>query len=310
MITRIRNMRKEKFFALFLVSILSFFVVTFITYATSIGTNISVSGTLTSTGLSTLTGFVSTASSTVSNTLFTQDALYASSTLTVTGAVQLNSTFDVLGGGLSTLSGGFVSQASSTATGYFNALNLHASSTSAFDGLVTIGSDGFISQASSTVVGALTASDLYGSSTLAVTGAAQLFSTFDVLGGGLSTFSGGFISSASSTFGDASTDTNLFTGELKASSTLEATGNAILYGTLGVATTSISEGLGVDGDIAANSSGTTTIMLSSSGGTIGSCLQLEGASSSVTYRIYVGDRGDGTTLIAEVGSCQGTGEGN
>lgn len=259
---------RQKSFALFFTSIAAFLVVALVSYATSVGTNISVSGTLTSTGLSTLTGFVSTASSTVDSTLTVSDSLYASSTLVTTGAAQFNSTFDVLGGGLSTFSGGFVSQASSTATGYFNALNLHASSTSAFDGLVTIGSGGFISQASSTVDGALSATGpISASSSLAVANLAQL--------------DGGFEAAASSSV--ASTLT------VKTS--------------VNVATSS-SKALGVTGDVAADSTGTTTVMLSSSGTSVGSCVQLQGASSSVSYRIYIGDRGDGTTLIAEEGSCQ------
>jgi len=109
MMTLIKKMRKDELSMIVVTSIVVFLAVALITYATSVGTNVSVSGTLSSTGLSTLTGFISTASSTVSGTLTVSD-LYASSTLAVTGASQFFSTFDVLGVGVSTLSGGVLSQ--------------------------------------------------------------------------------------------------------------------------------------------------------------------------------------------------------
>lgn len=133
-------MRRENVGAIIVVSIFAFLTVTFITYATSIGTNVSVSGTLSSTGLSTLTGFISTASSSISGTLNASGLLSASSTVIMGSTLKVD--------GLTTLTG-FISTASSTVVGALNISTLAASSTARIDGLSTL--TGFLSTASSTV---------------------------------------------------------------------------------------------------------------------------------------------------------------
>ncbi|MDP2676715.1 MAG: hypothetical protein Q8O83_03465, partial [bacterium] len=208
---------------------------------------ISGSSTLAIAGLSTFdSGFISSASSTVVGPLTVSD-LYASSTLAVTGASQLFSTFDVLGGGLSTLSGGFVSQASSTIDNTLTVSGaLSASSTLAVAGLSTFDS-GFISSASSTVTdvfnvgGALSAS-----STLAVSGLATfdngflsaasstVSGDFTIGQGGLGIFQSGFISQASSTVVGDFRAQNLY-----ASSTLAVGSDALIVtagGNVGIGT--------------------------------------------------------------------------
>src|SRR3989344_4301639 len=132
-----------------------------------------------------------------------------------------------------------------------------------------------------------------------------------------SLFTSGLTSYGNSTFGDATTDVTLFTGTLQASTTALFTsgftsfgliqasstsanllingfatttasnGNIETEGTLtvergiatslGVASTSPSQELGVVGDIIAGSGATTTLILSSSLANTGGCIQLEGA---------------------------------
>ncbi len=91
---------------------LTIFVVSLTAYgASTISSNIATGGTLSVTGLSTLAGFISTASSTVTSTLYVGDAFTASSTLQGTGAAIFYSTLRA--DGLSTLAG-FISTASSS----------------------------------------------------------------------------------------------------------------------------------------------------------------------------------------------------
>lgn len=100
---------------------------------------------------------------------------------------------------------------------------------------------------------------------------------------GLTTMAG-FISTASSTAGAAFS----VTGALAASSTLQATGNAILYGTttLNIASSSPAQELSVDGDGYFHAqNGTTSVIVGSTGTGVGSCLQLRGTDGN-WYHIY------------------------
>jgi len=145
---------KKESIAITLAGLASVLLVAGIVYSSTIGTNISTGGTLTATGatslgntlgvtgLSTLAGFISTASSSVAANFNVAGPLSASSTLTVNGASTLT--------GLSTLTGGFVSSASSSVAANFNVAGpLSASSTLTVNGLSTLG--GFLSSASSSV---------------------------------------------------------------------------------------------------------------------------------------------------------------
>src|SRR3990167_6655123 len=151
-----------------------------------------------------------------------------------------------------------------------------------------------------------------------ITYSASTISTNITTGGSLTV-------SGASTFGDASTDVNLFTGTLQASTTALFTsgftsfgliqaystsanllingfatttasnGNIETEGTLtvergiatslGVASTSPSQELGIVGDIIAGSGATTTLILSSSFANTGGCIQLEGANGTM-FKIY------------------------
>src|SRR3989344_9127519 len=166
-----------------------------------------------------------------------------------------------------------------------------------------------------------------------ITYSASTISTNITTGGSLTV-------SGASTFGDASTDVNLFTGTLQASTTALFTsgftsfgliqaastsanllingfatttasnGNIATEGTitveggiatsLGVASTSPSQELGVVGDIIAGSGATTTLILSSSLANTGGCIQLEGANGTM-FKIYATTTGP---LIATSGTCQ------
>src|SRR3989344_3558424 len=166
-----------------------------------------------------------------------------------------------------------------------------------------------------------------------ITYSASTISTNITTGGSLTV-------SGASTFGDASTDVNLFTGTLQASTTALFTsgftsfgliqasstsanllingfatttasnGNIETEGTLtvergiatslGVSSTSPSQELGIVGDIIAGSGATTTLILSSSLANTGGCIQLEGANGTM-FKIYATTTGP---LIATSGTCQ------
>src|SRR3989344_619398 len=166
-----------------------------------------------------------------------------------------------------------------------------------------------------------------------ITYSASTISTNITTGGSLTV-------SGASTFGDASTDVNLFTGTLQASTTALFTsgftsfgliqasstsanllingfatttasnGNIETEGTLtvergiatslGVASTSPPQELGIVGDIIAGSGATTTLILSSSLANTGGCIQLEGANGTM-FKIYATTTGP---LIATSGTCQ------
>ncbi|MBI3075107.1 MAG: hypothetical protein HYY92_02785, partial [Parcubacteria group bacterium] len=149
----------------------------FINDLLTVGGAVNATSTLTVGDLSTLAGFISTASSTIGGPFYVQDNLSASSTLTVAGLATLEDGA-ILGGASSTVSGtldvtglsalaGFISSASSTVSAPFHVSdNLSASSTLTVASLATFDS-GFISSASSSVSAPLHISDIIaGSSTL------------------------------------------------------------------------------------------------------------------------------------------------
>lgn len=114
---------------------------------------------------------------------------------------------------------------------------------------------------------------------------------------GLSTLTG-FISTASSTV----SNTLWVAGAFTASSTLQASGNAFLYGTLGVgATTTLSQEVGLVGDVLQTNTGTTTHILDTTTTGKGSCIQLR-TTGGAWVRIYA------TTtsgyVFLEAGGCQ------
>ncbi len=116
---------------------------------------------------------------------------------------------------------------------------------------------------------------------------------------GLSTLTGGFISAASSTVSSTLT----VTGNLVASTTFGVTGTSSLYGVLTVGATStpaIGE-VGIVGDVAQSTSGTTTLILDSSTSGRGGCIQLKG-SNNTWFRIYATSSAGYAYL--EAGGCQ------
>ncbi len=134
--------------------------------ATTISANISTGGTLDVTGLSTLGGYISTASSTISAGQFTvlgKSSLQQASTtdLTAAGNLWVNGFATTTGA-----NGNFATQGTLGVTGLSTLMG------------------GFVSQASSTVAGgALTAAGtLRASSTFQATGAARFYSTLEATG--------------------------------------------------------------------------------------------------------------------------------
>ncbi len=135
--------------------------------------------------------------------------------------------------------------------------------------------------------------DISTGGTLTVTGNSVLTSA-DIGGGYSAGGSGATITAA----GKLSVNGDLEINGM--ATTTAASGNIATQGTLGVATTTPSQEIGVAGDAFFGSSATTTVFVTSTGSTKGGCLQLTGTNGT-TYRIYVGGAG---TLVTEAGSCQ------
>lgn len=183
--------------------------------------NVTVTNTLSVTGLSTLGGFISTASSSIGSSLNVSGNLNASSSLFVAGLSNL---------------GGFISTASSSINGGLRITGaLNASSTLFVAQLSTL-SGGFNSAASSSVGG-----------TFSITGATTVSSTLSI--SGLSTLTG-FNSTASSSVGN----TFSITGATTVSSTLSVSGLSTFTGFLSTASSSVGGGLRVSGAFNASSS--------------------------------------------------------
>lgn len=116
---------------------------------------------------------------------------------------------------------------------------------------------------------------------------------------GLSTFAG-FITTASST----AVSTLRVNDAFAASSTLQATGNSIFFGTLSVGATStpaLGE-VGIAGDVTQSTSGTTTHLIDSSGTGKGGCIQLK-TTGGAWVKLYATSTNSGY-LSWSAGSCQ------
>ncbi len=224
-------------------------------------------------------------------------------TLSASGAVTLSSTLSVTS--LATLSGGLlVNTSSSTIThlsGIFSTTTQATSTTLA-------------------VTGRATTSGLYVTNTFEFQGIA----TTTFARGGLSVSGGGLASSQGLTLSGGqleatniaavlgpTTITNL-TLTAGTSTSLAVTGratttalyvsNSLITGiaSVGIATSSPGQEVGIAGDVLITSAATTTLNLFSTSGTAGSCLQLR-APNGLRYRLYVNDS---AALVTEAGDCQ------
>lgn len=302
--------------------------------ATTITSNIVTGGTLSVTGVSTMTGLtnltggsISSGSSTIAGPLQIAGMIQASSTATSTFAngIRLSAGcfFDVNGvcmgattstSGVNTFTGlqnftvGFVADATSSIAGTLSVgRQLQASSTLLVTGLSSL-YGGFISSASSTVANDLAVNgNLNASSTLTVTGVSTFVS--------LARAQAGLVSTGSSTV----TGLLNVTGVVSASNTIVAKGDILTQGGNIVAssTNTTLKGVGVAtstpaAEFAASGSGTTTLYLSSTAGRTagdarkGGCIELQAASSTDVYRLYIGaDDIATTTANSAVGSNNG-----
>ncbi len=73
-------------------------------------------------------------------------------------------------------------------------------------------------------------------------------------------------------------------------------------GRVGIASTTPSNTLGVEGNAMFISAATTTITISSTGSVKGGCLQMENGAGTIMYRAYI--NGPGTGWTVEAGTCQ------
>lgn len=136
-----------------------------------------------------------------------------------------------------------------------------------------------------TANGAVTLGDA-AADAITVNGAATFASTVGVTG--LSSLTGGFISAASSTH---------TTGVFNVGS-----------GSLGVATSSPAQEVGISGDVFQDSSATTTHFLSSTGTSRGGCIEML-RSDGTKVRLYIGasttaQKTDTNFLVVQAGTCQ------
>jgi hypothetical protein len=82
--------------------------------------------------------------------------------------------------------------------------------------------------------------------------------------------------------------------------TTASNGNIATEGSMGVATSSPAQELGVSGDVMLGSAATTSIIIDATTAATGGCIQLEGSNDTI-YRLYVNNAGN---LVTEAGSCQ------
>ena len=185
---------------------------------------------------------------------------------------------------------GFVSSASSTIDAALTVSGAFQASSTAYITGVLNSVGGFISNASSTV-----------GSTLNVSGVFQASST--ALVNGLLTAVGGLVSNASSTIGS----TLNVSGVFQASSTALVNGLRVDTGTLGVATSTPGQEVGIVGDVLVSSAATTTITLGSTDAESGGCIQLRGT-DALWYRMYIVSTTTPSNptrgLVVEQGICQ------
>ena len=184
-----------------------------------------------------------------------------------------------------------------TMTGVFTGFVSNASSTVSA-GVFNVG--GSLGVGSSTPAQELgVTGDAYISSTLTVEGASRIY--------GLGTLSGGYVSQASSTV--SAGVFNVGSGSLGVASSTPSqevgiVGDVYIDTTLGVATSTASQELGIRGSaLFEEQTGTTTIGLNSNGTGVGSCIQLRGTNATM-WRIYAGATTTATgNLRVEQGSC-------
>lgn len=116
-----------------------------------------------------------------------------------------------------------------------------------------------------------------------------------------------FVNAATSTFYTPVAAPNFSATTTTATSTFR--GGALLAsggGSVGIGSTTPIKTLDVAGDVLIGGTGTTTLSVTTSTATTGSCIQLRAASSSTLYRIYIGTPQGSLTaqpLVVEVGQC-------
>lgn len=236
-------------------------------WATTIGTNADISGTLSVSGASTLTGNV-TASGTLSVT----------GASTLTGAVTASGDLAVNGGDITTTATTWNFDVGGGGTVLFR---------DGTNNLMTIADGGSVGNV--TVTGTLTAN---GNTTLG-----------DVVGD-TTTFVGSTTYSNAATTTIAATAVNSFSIATSSAGVAFVKLDTSNY-RFGIGTTTPRNTLSVGGDgvIAAAGSGTTTLSLQSNGTTKGGCIELETADGNGTVRIYAAAAAT-STVIVESGSCR------
>lgn len=286
---------KSKSYYYFISALTAFMVAVIGVYATTIGTNVSVTGTLSSDGAATMS---STLSVTGNSTLTSVDVGGAYSaggsgaTFTTAGKGQFNGDLEINGFATTTAT-----------TGHFDTEGgITASSTLAVDGNANFG-------------GGYTAGGGSGA-TLTTAGKGQFNGDLEINGFATTTATTGNLVTQG-TLGVATTSSwAKLSAEMDTSnpsfvvSNQGSTTPALIVGgvnqdgRVGIASTTPSKALGVAGDAMFISAATTTITISSTGGAgSGSCLQMEnGNSANTMYRVYVD--GAGTGLKVEAGTCQ------
>jgi len=212
---------------------------------------------------------------------------------------------------------GMVQAATTISTDITTGGNIYATSTLVVDGNVTLGDaagDVIIITGNASTTNALTVGgDFFVNGNATTTSADGNISTEGTL-----TVAGATILNGNVTLGDAGTDTLTVTANASTTealtvggdlfvngnaTTTSANGNFTTEGTVGVASTTPAEELGVTGDAFFSSAATTTLFVHSTDGMTGAgCIEMTG-SDGVQHRIYI-NLDDSTSLIIEAGNCQ------
>jgi len=223
------------------------------------------------------------AASTISTNITTNGSLTVDTTSTLTGNVTAGADLTVTSGArIGTGSTGTNITALADDT-------LFVEGATEIDG-ITWSDGGIVSNASSTV-----------NSTLTVSGVFQASSTAWTTG--VLNAVGGLISNASSTVGS----TLNVSGVFQASSTALVNGLRVDTGTLGVASSTPAQEVGIVGDVIMGSAATTSLIIGSTDAESGGCIQLRGT-DGLHYRIYIVATTTPSTptkgLYVEQGICQ------
>ncbi len=304
--------------------------------ATTVGNSISVTGTLSVGGASTLTGNTGIGTTTAGTLLSVQGignwagggstvySTYTFPSFTATSTSANNGIGTTTPGSAFSIQGvgNFVSAATSTLYTPLMVSNFTATSTvllATNTGLVGIGttSPGTILSVQGLGNWSGGGSTVYSTYTLP-----SFIATSTTANNGIGTSTPGTRLSIQgvANYVDASTGTSTIYSRLQlpsflATSTIATStfSNGLLIsttnGSVGIATTTPANTFSLGGDalIGAGSNGTSTLALSSSGSGFGSCIQMRAASSSDLYRIYIGKNtgiGSTTGLMIEQGSCR------